>query len=540
MHRIFQFYRRLAATPWLLYPLLFVLGTVGAMLPTLRTSGVVLPQEYDEFSYLLGADTFRQGRLTNPPHPLAPFFETMHELSAPTYASKYPPGQSLQLAAGEWLGAPIFGVWITGGLLAMAAAWMLRALAPATWAAAGGLLASWQWCALTYWGRSYWGGSLFALAGMLVFGGLVRFWKKPGAAAAWGMGMGAGVMALTRPYEGLWFCAVPAGAAAWRLLEWKMENEKWGKKFLVATAAALPVIAGLAFLFIYNQAVTGHALEFPHRVYQQQMEPDVGVFVWDHPTPPSANRNPELSYQIRRFNPQVMLDPAVNLAAVFKSHLTTALPRLAGFFLPGLFGIGAIGALLSFATWRNPVGRLALASLGSFFIMLGTLRFFGFPHYAAAWTAPLGALIVLGFRELCAIQWRGQRCLLIFFAIALPTWAVVVMAKQTLRGSPPALWALDRQDLIDSLEQKRAPDHSGDVVFVMMAEGQPAFAEWVYNGPDIDQQPVIFARSLGPARDAEVARYYPGRRLWQAWLKPSGELDHLSPYRPATPPATKG
>jgi hypothetical protein len=78
----------------------------------------------------------------------------------------------------------------------------------------------------------------------------------------------------------------------------------------------------------------------------------------------------------------------------------------------------------------------------------------------------------------------------------------------------------------------------------MMAEGQPAFAEWVYNGPDIDQQTVVFARSLGAARDVEVQKYYPNRHLWQAWLKPSGELARLTPYDPGAktlpaPAATK-
>ena len=57
---------------------------------------------------------------------------------------------------------------------------------------------------------------------------------------------------------------------------------------------------------------------------------------------------------------------------------------------------------------------------------------------------------------------------------------------------------------------------------------------------------MIFARSLGPARDMDVARYYPNRHLWQAWLKTTGELDHLTPYDPAAPAtpsiraATKG
>ncbi|HXG24575.1 MAG TPA: hypothetical protein VNJ09_08490, partial [Chthonomonadales bacterium] len=235
-------------------------GLASAVLGTLIT-GVPAPYAQDEFSYLLAADTFARGRLTNPPHPLWMHFESMQIIQQPTYASKYPPGQGLILALGQVIiGYPIVGVWISIGLMCATIYWMLTAWMRTRWALLGGMLSVLQLGFFSYWSQSYWGGAVAATGGALLYGALPRLLREARARYAVLIGLGMAILACTRPYEGA-IVSLPALASLSVLFLGKRRLPFFAvTKQVVLPLAGILAITG-AWLAFYNWRVTGNALQ---------------------------------------------------------------------------------------------------------------------------------------------------------------------------------------------------------------------------------------------------------------------------------------
>jgi len=476
--------------------------------------GLPVPAIHDEFSYLLAADTFASGRLTNPPHPLWVHFESIHILQQPTYASKYPPGQGLFLAVGQVLaGYPAVGVWLSVALACAGITWMLQAWLPPTWALLGGLLAVVRLGLFSYWAQSYWGGAVAALGGALLFGALPRLVRRPRIWEALLLGLGLALIANSRPYEGL-LVSLPAGAVLLHGL-WGAPARVALRRVVLPLGLVLALTAGA--MAYYNDRVTGDPLRLPYQVHEATYA-IAPAFLWQRVRPEPAYHHQVLREYYRSKAFKYMRQRSfTGLVAVKAKQLGVAW----GFYLGPLL---TVPLLMLPWTLKNRWMRVALLTCGVLAVGLLAETWMN-PHYAAPITAMLYVIVLQSMRHLRVWRSRGRP------AGRFLVWAIlglcVVLAPQ-MRIKPRAesrAAGLQRERIVEQLEEagKR------HLVIVRYWPWRSPHWQWVYNAADIDGAKVVWAREMDAARNRELLAYFKDRRAWL--LEADADPPRLTPYR---------
>lgn len=493
----------------------------------------------DEFGYLLQADTFVHGRLTNPPHPMWQHFETFNVLQKPTYQCFMQPAQGLILAIGKIVfGDPFWGVWLSVGVMCSAICWMLQGWLSPGWAVLGGFLAVLRFGIYGYWVDGYMGGAVAATGGALVLGALPRIRQSQRAMDAILMGLGCALLAASRPYEGLVFC-IPIGVA---LLVWMSGKDAPPRRVLfsrVVIPASVVISLGGAALAFYFYRVTGSPFVMPYSIHQETYAV-APYFIWQ------SLRNAPFYHQAAIRDAYANLYVSIYHFARSPIGMFMKLYWVWNFFLgPAL----TVPLLLSLATlpygfsWKeiSKETRFLLVLLLISLLSLMLETYYG-AHYAAPITGLLLLLVLMSMQHLRNWEWRGKPTGL-FVTRVIPLICVVTIVIRAFAGplhialpkSPEPAWFEARSEdfgraaVIAELSRRPAKQ----LVMVRYGSKHPFIHEWVYNDADIDSSKIVWAHEMSTAENEELLHYFRGRQVWM--LDADAKPPVLSPWMGEAP-----
>ena len=465
---------------------------------------------HDEAAYLLQARIFASGRWTAAARPMPEFFEQMHVFVTPFLGAKYPPGHSLLLVPGIWLGWPALVPVLLNGMAGSLFFALVRRLAGAPVALVSWLI--WVTAPGTFpYRASYlsentttvlWLLSLWALQQWIAKGG--RRWV---ALLALCLGWGA----ITRPMT-MFALALPIGV----IFLWRVFARRAWSELGVAAGIGL---ACLAVLPIWSRGTTGDWRLSPYRYYSRMYFP----YDW---TGFGARTEPPLRTVPKALEPFARQDQRIHA-----EHTIGALPDTIARRLQAIaqnqwgggresLGLFAVVGLLDF----DRVG--AFAAISSLALFLAYLSFGNSP----AWTAYyLEIQTVLSFATGLGV------CGLLASAAQLaasrqtgggrprrPAWASAGLATLLV-----VLSAIAAVQVVEARETRRAElayqtrfrdrvlrlREAPSIVFVRYAPNHNVHRSLVVNEPDLESTRAWVVHDLG-ARDAELARLYPERRLY--------------------------
>jgi hypothetical protein len=493
------------------------------------------PKLHDEHMLLLQGRMLAQGRLWMPQHELADFFESFYLFTRPVYASMYFPGAALMYTPTLWLRLPMYAGPIVASSLVVAVFWLIAAEQIDGFAAMLMAILLLSISKFRYLSFIWMAHTPMLLLGLLMVWAWLRWQKSPSFLAALGIGAFAGWAAITRPVDAIAY-ALPVGVAMLLTLSRVGNVRLW---FITAVAVAIGSAPFLSLQLIQDEGLTGHWFELPYQSYMRENSPESSYGGASRVSDTAMTRLPQKLAFDREFN-QPMVNP--DAADPWRHWVEWKLPIIAQ---------GTAPTPLLLVLW--PMGwltarrrRWVMASMFVCWVVLYWPLAFMLGHYPVVAAPGVIFGIVLGIRQTEAIFPKKRKLVRSVLCLTVLSAAVVSMIQGMIPpGDDPLLYGT-----LDYVYNRLpAQLHGPAVVIVRFRPYNNPHQEVVFNTDTAwpDDAAIIKAQDLGPARDAEIIRYYahvqPGRRMYlldrglaelsPVYLGTAAELNARLPTLPA-------
>ena len=510
-----------------------ILATIVLRVATLPLYPIPIPYIHDEQANMLGAETFSLGRLTNPSLLFPESLREIHVLSEPTRMMKYQPGTALFMALGiVAFGTAYGGIVLAIGLLIGSSYWAVKAWSNRTIALLIALFLLTAFRAPHYFMQSYWGGEVSMLGAMLMLGAYPRIFFAKQYRYHYFLMAGGVLLAITRPYEGLALLLGLALHAAYLFTKSFSPQEK--RHFLRHLSMALLLIGGsyAALQAHYNHTISQHWWKLPYMAYQEQYNVTPATLGG------GAHKEKFSTHPFLKQIQQWEWDGYAN-----KTIATTIMGIISGGSL--LLGLDRLDSLLLIAIpmcvflviliyllplyWMvqaralpNQRQKLAPLCIAWLLLMMGTHAIVGMqPHYMAVLLSVSLIMLATQLAPWLTAQPKSRLITCMLFSAVI---FYGLLSSPTFPFYPTHI-----QHKENVIAQLAASEKS--LVFVdatQEIEAGIVHESWVYNAPDIEAAPVIWAWYLSPGENARLIAHYNTRKLW--YIAPSS-MDRAIPYK---------